>query len=70
MQDILEEGDVEEGINAAGAVGDDRIQRMTQGYVVPDAFTHGTSEQRVRWFLRGFKSGDLGQGDTFAADDL
>ncbi|MHB8093387.1 MAG: KPN_02809 family neutral zinc metallopeptidase [Candidatus Aminicenantales bacterium] len=70
MQDILEEGDVEEGINAAGAVGDDRIQRMTQGYVVPDAFTHGTSEQRVRWFLRGFKSGDLGQGDTFTADDL
>jgi len=70
MQNILEEGDVEEGINAAGAVGDDRIQRMTQGYVVPDAFTHGTSEQRIRWFLKGFKTGDLSQGDTFAADDL
>lgn len=70
MKNILEEGDVEEGINAAGAVGDDRIQRMTQGYVVPDAFTHGTSEQRVRWFLKGFKTGDLSQGDTFSAARL
>jgi len=70
MQNILEEGDIEEGINAAGAVGDDRIQKMTQGYVVPDAFTHGTSEQRVRWFLKGFKSGDLSQGDTFSASSL
>jgi uncharacterized protein len=70
MANILEEGDIEEGINAAGAVGDDRIQKMTQGYVVPDAFTHGTSEQRVRWFLKGFKSGDLSQGDTFSASSL
>jgi uncharacterized protein len=70
MQNILEEGDIEEGINAAGAVGDDRIQRMTQGYVVPDSFTHGTSEQRVRWFLKGFKTGDLSQGDTFNAASL
>jgi uncharacterized protein len=70
MKNILEEGDIEEGINAAGAVGDDRIQRMTQGYVVPDAFTHGTSEQRVRWFLKGFKTGDLSQGDTFKASRL
>ena len=70
MQNVLEEGDIEEGINAAGAVGDDRIQKMTQGYVVPDAFTHGTSEQRVRWFLKGFKSGDLSQGDTFNASSL
>jgi uncharacterized protein len=70
MQNILEEGDIEEGINAAGAVGDDRIQKMTQGYVVPDAFTHGTSEQRVRWFLKGFKTGDLSQGDTFSASSL
>jgi predicted metalloprotease len=70
MQNILEEGDIEEGINAAGAVGDDRIQRLTQGYVVPDAFTHGTSEQRVRWFLKGFKTGDLSQGDTFKANRL
>ena len=70
MQNILEEGDIEEGINAAGAVGDDRIQKMTQGYVVPDAFTHGTSEQRVRWFIKGFKSGDISQGDTFNTDNL
>jgi predicted metalloprotease len=70
MKNILEEGDIEEGINAAGAVGDDRIQRMTQGYVMPDAFTHGTSAQRTRWFIKGFRSGDLSQGDTFAADTL
>ena len=70
MQDILEEGDIEEGINAAGSVGDDRIQKMTQGYVVPDAFTHGTSEQRMRWFMKGFKTGDLAQGDTFNATAL
>jgi len=70
MANILEEGDIEEGINAAGSVGDDRIQKMTQGYVVPDAFTHGTSEQRMRWFLKGYKSGDLSQGDTFSASSL
>jgi len=70
MKNILEEGDIEEGINAAGAVGDDRIQRMTQGYVVPDSFTHGTSEQRIRWFTKGFKTGDLSQGDTFAGNAL
>ncbi len=70
MADILEPGDIEEGINAAGAVGDDRIQRQTQGYVVPDAFTHGTSEQRVRWFRKGFETGDIDQGDTFNALDL
>jgi uncharacterized protein len=66
MKGILEAGDIEEGINAAGAVGDDRIQKMTQGYVVPDAFTHGTSEQRIRWFKKGFETGDLSQGDTFS----
>jgi predicted metalloprotease len=70
VQNFLEEGDIEEGINAAGAVGDDRIQRMTQGYVVPDAFTHGTSEQRIRWFLKGLRSGDLSEGDTFSTNDL
>jgi predicted metalloprotease len=64
---FLEQGDIEEGINAAGAVGDDRIMKQTQGYVVPDAFTHGTSEQRVRWFRKGFETGDIGQGDTFNA---
>jgi len=67
---LLEQGDIEEGINAAGAVGDDRIMKQTQGYVVPDAFTHGTSEQRVRWFLKGYQTGDIRQGDTFNADRL
>ena len=68
LKGILEEGDIEEGINAAGAVGDDRIQRMTQGTVVPDSFTHGTSQQRMSWFMKGWKTGDLAQGDTFAGD--
>ncbi len=68
--DILEQGDIEEGINAAGAVGDDRIMKQTQGYIVPDAFTHGTSEQRVRWFAKGFQTGDINQGDTFNASQL
>jgi len=64
---ILEEGDVEEGLNAAAAIGDDRMQRRTQGYVVPDAFTHGSSEQRVRWFREGLVSGDLEACNTFEA---
>ncbi len=64
---FIEEGDIEEGMNAASAVGDDRIMRQSQGYVVPDAFTHGTSEQRVRWFTLGFKTGDINLGDTFNA---
>ncbi len=64
---FLESGDVEEGMNAASAVGDDRIMKQTQGYIVPDAFTHGTSEQRVRWFKKGFTTGDIDQGDTFGA---
>jgi predicted metalloprotease len=67
---ILEEGDIEDAINAASAVGDDRIMKRTQGYVVPDAFTHGTSEQRMRWFSKGFKTGDINQGDTFSASNL
>ena len=69
-KNILEQGDIEEGMNAASAVGDDRIQRQSQGYVVPDSFTHGTSEQRLRWFLKGFKTGDMSQGDTFRAGQL
>ncbi len=64
-RDLLEPGDLEEGLRAAAAIGDDRLQRQAQGYVVPDAFTHGTSEQRVRWFRRGFESGDISKGDTF-----
>jgi hypothetical protein len=64
---IVEPGDVEEALNAASAVGDDRLQRESQGYVVPDSFTHGTSQQRAAWFKRGLEAGDLTQGDTFAA---
>ncbi len=65
MKNILEEGDIDEALNAASAVGDDRIQMKTQGYVVPDAFTHGTSKQRRYWFYKGFKTGDINQGNTF-----
>jgi len=63
---ILEEGDVEEGLRAASAIGDDNIQRRSTGYVVPDSFTHGTSQQRVRWFKKGLQTGDLSQGDSLA----
>jgi len=66
MRQILEEGDIEEALRAANAIGDDRLQKQGQGYVVPDSFTHGTSEQRIRWFKKGFKTGDLRQGDTFS----
>ena len=62
---ILEAGDIEEALGAANAIGDDRLQMEAQGYVVPDAFTHGTSEQRMQWFNKGYKTGDLSQGDTF-----
>ena len=68
--DFLDSQDIEEGMNAASAVGDDRIMRQTQGYVVPDAFTHGTSEQRARWFRKGLETGDIRQGDTFGAEEL
>lgn len=70
MKNILDEGDLEEALRAAEAIGDDRIQMRTRGYVVPESFTHGSSEQRMRWFNKGVKSGDLRQGDTFAADPL
>jgi len=63
---LLEEGDVEEGLNAASAIGDDHIQRQTQGTVVPESFTHGSSEQRVSWFRRGLESGSMKSCDTFA----
>ena len=69
-QGILEPGDIEEALRAASAVGDDQIQRRTTGYIVPDSFTHGTSEQRLRWFKKGYDSGDLRQGDTFSATSL
>lgn len=70
QQGILEMGDVEEGLRAATAIGDDRLQMESQGYVVPDSFTHGTSEQRVRWFRKGLETGDMQQGDTFSAGQL
>jgi predicted metalloprotease len=65
-QDVLESGDIEEALSAAQAVGDDAIQSRTQGQVVPESFTHGTSEQRKYWFMKGYKTGDIRQGDTFA----
>lgn len=65
MKNILESGDIEEAMNAAQAVGDDRIQMQSRGYVVPDSFTHGTSEQRMTWFKRGFTTGNVSKGDTF-----
>lgn len=65
MNNALEEGDIEEALSAANAVGDDAIQKKAQGHVVPDSFTHGSSEQRVYWFKKGYNSGDINQGDTF-----
>ena len=70
MKNFLEEGDIEEALRAANAIGDDRLQRQAQGYVVPESFTHGTSAQRMRWFKKGFTTGDLNQGDTFSARTL
>jgi predicted metalloprotease len=64
-RNIIEEGDVEEALGAASAIGDDRLQKQSRGFVVPDAFTHGTSEQRVRWFRRGLQSGDVDRCNTF-----
>jgi predicted metalloprotease len=69
-QNLLESGDIEEALRAASAVGDDQIQRRTTGTVVPDSFTHGTSEQRLRWFKKGYETGDIRQGDTFSASSL
>ncbi len=67
---ILEEGDIESGLNAAARIGDDALQKQAQGYVVPDSFTHGSSAQRVRWFRKGLVSGDVNGGDTFNAPNL
>ncbi len=66
----LEPGDIESALGAANAVGDDTLQKRAQGYTVPDSFTHGTSEQRMRWFNKGFRTGDISQGDTFKARTL
>ena len=70
MKNILEKGDIEEALNAANAIGDDRLQQQSQGRIVPDAFTHGTSAQRVRWFKKGYETGDINQGDTFSTSNL
>jgi predicted metalloprotease len=70
QQGLLEVGDIEEALRAATAIGDDRLQMEAQGYTVPDAFTHGTSEQRTRWFRKGLQSGTLVGGDTFSAREL
>lgn len=70
MSQMMEKGDLEEALNAAYAIGDDRLQKQSSGRVVPDSFTHGTSEQRIRWFKKGFETGDIAQGDTFNADPL
>jgi predicted metalloprotease len=67
---ILEAGDVEEGLNAASAIGDDRLQERSRGYAVPESFTHGSSQQRVRWFKRGLDTADMNQCDTFKAQSL
>ncbi len=66
----LEAGDIEEALNTAHAIGDDRLQKQATGRVVPDSFTHGTSAQRMRWFRKGYESGDISQGDTFNAEEL
>lgn len=69
-KNLLEEGDIEEALNAANAIGDDRLQQQAQGYVVPESFTHGTSAQRQYWFRKGYETGDIRQGDTFNATRL
>lgn len=68
MQGIVQPGDIEEALNAAAAVGDDRIQAQARGYVEPESFTHGSAQQRMYWFKRGYETGDIDQGNTFAAD--
>jgi len=70
MKHNLESGDIDEALNAATAIGDDKLQKQSQGYVVPDSFTHGTSQQRARWFRLGYETGDMSQGDTFSARSL
>ncbi|MEO1617007.1 MAG: neutral zinc metallopeptidase [Planctomycetota bacterium] len=70
MKNIIEPGDIEEGLRAAAAIGDDRLQERSQGYAVPESFTHGSSEQRLRWFMKGLETGDFRQGNTFETNQL
>jgi len=70
MKNILDADDIDEALNAASAIGDDRLQKQSTGQVMPDAFTHGTSAQRMYWFKKGYQTGDIKQGDTFNAKDL
>lgn len=70
LNKAIEVGDIDEALNAANAIGDDRLQKQSQGYVVPDAFTHGSSAQRMYWFKKGYQTGDLDQGDTFSATEM
>jgi len=70
MKNILDEGDIEEALNAANAIGDDRLQKQSTGHVMPDAFTHGTSAQRMYWFKKGYETGDIKQGNTFTDPSL
>ena len=70
LKNILDEGDIEEALNAANAIGDDNLQKQSTGQVIPDAFTHGTSAQRIYWFKKGFTTGDISQGDTFNDSSL
>lgn len=70
MKNVLQANDIEEALTAANAIGDDKLQQEAQGYVVPDAFTHGSSAQRMKWFKKGFETGDIKQGDTFNTTDL
>lgn len=70
MADILDPADIEDGLRAASAIGDDTLQKQSQGYVVPESFTHGSSQQRMRWFKKGLDSGDLRKGDTFSVRNL
>ena len=68
QQGLLEPGDIDEALTAASAIGDDTLQERGQGYVVPDSFTHGTSQQRQRWFMQGYESGDMNSCDTFSGE--
>ncbi len=70
MKQILEAGDIDEALQAANAIGDDRLQKESRGYIVPDAFTHGTSAQRMKWFKKGYDTGDIKEGDTFSTGNL